>query len=99
MVVGVSRVEVFMPENHSLKDRRQATKKIVEKTKGRFSISIAEIESSNLWQRATIGFAVVGTRADHVHGVIETIHNYIESMYVGKIIDTKTEIMVIGDEV
>ena len=99
MVIGVSRVEVFMPENHSLKDRRQATKRIVEKTKGKFNISIAEIESTNLWQRATIGFAVVGSKTDHVHAAIENVHNYIESMYIGKIIDTKMEIMVIGDEI
>jgi uncharacterized protein len=99
MVVGVSRVEVFMSENHSLKEKRQATKRIVEKTKGKFNISIAEIESTNLWQRATIGFAVVGSKTHHVNAAIENVHNYIESLYVGKIINTKTEIMVIGDEI
>lgn len=98
MVVGVSRVEVFLPENHSLKDRRQATKRIVERTKAKFNVAIAEIDSTNLWQRATIGFAVVAARTDHVHAAIETIHDYIESMGVGEIIDTKSEIMVIRDD-
>jgi uncharacterized protein YlxP (DUF503 family) len=28
MVVGVSSVEIFLPENHSLKDKRQAVKKM-----------------------------------------------------------------------
>ncbi|HAR95204.1 MAG TPA: DUF503 domain-containing protein [Deltaproteobacteria bacterium] len=99
MVVGISRVDVFLSENHSLKDKRQAVRKIVEKTRSKFSISIAEVERTNLWQRATIGFSVVGSTADHVHKVIDTIHEFIESLYIGKIIDTKTEIVVVGDEV
>lgn len=88
-----------MSENHSLKDKRQAIRRIVEKTRSKFSISIAEVERTNLWQRATIGFSVVGSTADHVHKVIDTIHEFIESLYIGKIIDTKTEIVVVGDEV
>lgn len=99
MVVGISRVDVYLSENHSLKDKRQAIRRIVEKTRSKFSISIAEVERTNLWQRATIGFSVVGSTADHVHKVIDTIHEFIESLYIGKIIDTKTEIVVVGDEV
>ena len=43
MVVGVSSIEIFLPDNHSLKDKRQAIKKIVEKTRLKFNISIADL--------------------------------------------------------
>jgi hypothetical protein len=99
MVVGISRLEIFLPENHSLKEKRQAIKKIVERTRGKFNISIMETDQSNLWQKATVGFAVVGARQDHVASTIEGISRYIESMYIGKVIGSRTEIMVIGDEV
>lgn len=62
MVVGVSSIEIFLPDNHSLKDKRQAIKKIVEKTRLKFNISIADISQNNLWQRAIIGFSVVGVK-------------------------------------
>ncbi len=99
MVVGISRIEIFLPENHSLKEKRQAMKRIVERTKGKFNISIMEIDQTNLWQRATVGFAVVGARQDHVNETLDNVSKYIESMYVGKVIGSKAEIMVIGDEI
>ena len=99
MVVGLSRLVIFLPENHSLKEKRQAITRIVERTKGRFNISIMEIDQTNLWQKATIGFAVVGVKQDHVNSTIENVSRYIESMYIGQVIGSRTEIMVIGDEV
>jgi len=99
MVVGVSSVDIFLPENHSLKDKRQAVKKIVEKTRVKFNISIMEVDQTNLWQRARIGFSVVGVNQNHVGLAIENVCEYIESLYIGKIIDTRTEIIVMGNEV
>lgn len=99
MVVGVSSIEIFLPENHSLKDKRQAIKKIVEKTRVKFNISIADISQNNLWQRALIGFSIIGVKQDHVNSAIENICEYIESLYIGKIIDTRTEIIIIGNEI
>ncbi len=88
-----------MPENHSLKEKRQAIRRMVERTKGKFNISIMEVEQSNLWQKATIGFATVGVNRDHVNAMIDNVSKHIEEMYIGKVIGSKTEVIVIGDEV
>jgi hypothetical protein len=34
-----------------------------------------------------------------VERMIENIHTYIESMYIGKVIDTRTEILMVGNEI
>ncbi|MBA4417648.1 MAG: DUF503 domain-containing protein [Syntrophus sp. (in: bacteria)] len=99
MIVGVSTIEIFFPENHSLKDKRHGIKKIVEKIRTRFSISVMEVEQTNLWQRAHIGFAIIGVKKDHVDAAVENVHNFVESLYIGEIINTKTEIIVIGNEI
>jgi len=99
MIVGISTIEIFFPENQSLKDKRQSLRKIVEKTRAKFSISIMEINQNNLWQRARIGFSVVGVKQDHVNKMIDNVHDYIESLYLGSIIDTRTEIIVMGNEI
>ncbi len=99
MIVGVSSIELFFPENHSLKDKRQNITKIVEKVRAKFSISVMEVDLTNLWQRAHIGFAVVGVKKDHVNAAIENVHNYVESLYMGEIIGTTTEIIVLGNEI
>ncbi len=94
MIVGVSTIEIFFSESHSLKDKRQTTRKIVEKIRTKFNISVMEVEQTNLWQRAHVAFAIVGVKKDHVEAGIESIHKYVESLYVGEIIDTKTDIIV-----
>jgi uncharacterized protein len=99
MIVGVSNIEIFFPENHSLKDKRQALKKIVEKTRARFNISIMEVDQTNLWQRASIGFSVVGVKQNHVSAALDNVCEYIESLYVGEIIHSRTEIIVMGNEI
>ena len=99
MVVGISSVEIFLPENHSLKEKRQATKRIVERTRQKFNVSVMEVERTNLWQRVTVGFSVVGSGRDIVERMVENIHIFIESLYIGKVIDTSTEILVIGNEI
>jgi uncharacterized protein YlxP (DUF503 family) len=99
MVVGVSRIEIFFPEAHSLKDKRQMIKKIVEKTRAKFNVSMVEIADNNLWQKGCVGFAVMGIHKDHVQVAIENIQKYIESLYAGEIIDSWTEIIVMGNEI
>jgi uncharacterized protein len=94
MIVGVSTIEIFFSENHSLKDKRQTTRKIVEKIRTKFNISVMEVEQTNLWQRAHVGFAVVGVKKDHVDAAIENVHRFVESLYVGEVINTTTEIIV-----
>ncbi|MCS7280645.1 MAG: DUF503 domain-containing protein [Desulfobacterota bacterium] len=99
MFVGISSVEIFLPDNHSLKDKRQAIKKIVEKARSRFNISIIEVNKSNLWQKACVGFSVVGENVDQINRIIEDVHSFIESLYIGKVIDTRTEIIKMGNEI
>ncbi|MCX7965606.1 MAG: DUF503 domain-containing protein [Syntrophorhabdaceae bacterium] len=99
MIVGISVVEIFLPDSHSLKDKRQAVKKIIDKTRVKFNISMAELSENNLWQRAKIGFSVVGIKKDHIDMAMENVCNYIESLYIGKVISTSSEIIVLGHEI
>jgi uncharacterized protein len=94
MIVGVSIIEIFFSENHSLKDKRQTTRKIVERIRTRFNISVMEVEQTNLWQRAEVAFAIVGVKKDHVEAAVENVHRFVDSLYVGEIINTKTEIIM-----
>ena len=73
--------------------------KIVDKTRVKFNVSMVEIADTNLWQKGRIGYAVMGINKDHVQVAIENIQKYIESLYAGEIIDSWTEIIVMGNEI
>ena len=63
MLVGTLRVEVYIPGATSLKDKRQVVKGMIQKVQHRFNVSIAQLDGADLWQRATIGIAMVGAAA------------------------------------
>ena len=63
MVVGVLKVALILPENHSLKGKRSVLRKIQSRVSNKFNISVTECGDQELWQRALLGFGIVGSNA------------------------------------
>jgi hypothetical protein len=59
MVVAIGTFEVHFPEVHSLKGKRQIVKCVIDRVKAKFNASISEVGQNDLWQRGTIGVAMV----------------------------------------
>ena len=57
MVVGIMRLTLFLPENHSLKGKRQVLRAIKARVRNKFNVSIAESDDHDMWQRAELGIA------------------------------------------
>lgn len=71
MVVGVLRVSLHVPAARSLKDRRMAVKRAVERVRARFRVAVAEVGDLSLWQRATVAVCAVGNERAHVNEVLD----------------------------
>ncbi len=93
MVVGICRISLIIHDNHSLKGKRQVLKSIVEKVKNRYNISIAEVGSNDLWQRAELGLCAVGNDRASINSVMDKTMNFIESLHTAEIIDHTIEII------
>jgi uncharacterized protein YlxP (DUF503 family) len=57
--VGIAKVKLRLPDNLSLKGKRQVVKSLTARLKNKFNISVAEVEDNDLWQLATIGISFV----------------------------------------
>ncbi len=79
MNIGVCRVKIRLPENHTLKGKRQVVKSIVNRVKNTFNASIAEIEDHELWQLATIGISVVSNDSRHANEELSKIVDFISN--------------------
>jgi uncharacterized protein YlxP (DUF503 family) len=93
MVVGVCLIDIHLPENSSLKGKRQVMKRILERVKNRFNVSIAEVDDNDLWQRSKIGFSVVGNDRQFINASLDKVLNFIESLNVAEIINAQIEIL------
>lgn len=82
MYVLVGQADLFLPYSSSLKDKRQIIQSLVQRLRKRFSISMAEVDYNDLWQRSAIGFAAVcKTSADSdliLNTIISTIDSYAD---------------------
>ena len=85
MVVGVLKLTLFLPENHSLKGKRGVIKKIKARVANTFNVSITECDSHDLWQRAVLGISQVGTDVPHVDGALRQVVRFIDDMHVAEV--------------
>lgn len=59
MIVAIGTFELHLPETHSLKAKRHVIRCLIDRVKAKFNASIAEVAQQDLWQRGTIGVAMV----------------------------------------
>lgn len=59
MHAAALRVELRIPEARSLKDKRRTLQSVVAELRNRMSLSVAEIDHHDEWQRSTVGIAIV----------------------------------------
>lgn len=71
------RVEIRLPESHSLKSKRALVKPILENSRRRFSVAAAEVAHQDRWQRATLAMAVVASSASHAGEVLDRVERYV----------------------
>ncbi|MFC1901781.1 DUF503 domain-containing protein [Chloroflexota bacterium] len=94
MNVGVCKVSLRLPENLSLKGKRQIVKSITSRLRNKFNISVAEVGDNDAWQLATIGICYVSNDGRHTNQVLSGIVNFItNSRFDAEILDYEIEIL------
>ena len=94
MAVGVGRVTLRLPENHSLKGKRQVLKSLIARLHNRFNISAAEVDDQDSWQMAVIAFSCVSTNERHIDRVLSSAIAFIRTERLdAEIVDVETEVI------
>jgi len=93
MVVGICRVELRIPQTHSLKAKRQVLRKIKDRVKNKFNVSIAEVGENDKWQSSLLGLALVGNDRRQINSVLDVVINFIENLNAAEIINSEFEIL------
>jgi len=86
MVVGVLRVEVHLPRAQSLKDKRSVLKSLRDQMRGRFNIAVAELDSNEMWQRATVGISALSEERAYVEGLLKDVVEWLRSTHLVELI-------------
>ena len=81
MHVSVCQIELRLPENQSLKGKRQVIKSIITRLQNRYKVSVAEVDNQNLWQLSTLGIACVSNHRRHADETLSNVVKFIVQNY------------------
>ena len=95
MVIGVCKLDLLIPENHSLKGKRHVLRKLTDRVRHRFNVAISEVGDNDLWQRAQMGFCAVGNDRRHINSSLDKVINFIEQMNLVEMLQTEIEIITL----
>jgi len=96
MNVGVCKLSLRLPENSSLKGKRQVVKSITSRVGNQFNVSVAEIDDHDLWQIATIGVCYVSNSQRHANEVLSKVVNFIaNSRFEAELLNYEIEILTV----
>ena len=94
MNVGVCRISLRLPENQSLKGKRQVLKSIIARIRNQFNVSVAEVDDHDLWQLATIGICCVSNDKRYTNQVLSKVVAFIAgSRFEVEILNHEIEIL------
>lgn len=93
MIIGVLRVELYLNGNRSLKGKRRVLKSLIQRIRSRFkNVSISEVDSHDLWQRATIGISLVSNESSYVNSRLDQVSAFIYTEAQGVVLNSDLEI-------
>ncbi|MBA7604164.1 hypothetical protein ES703_11283 [subsurface metagenome] len=96
MNVGVCKINLRLPENSSLKGKRQILKPITTRVRNKFNVSVAEIDNHDQWQLATIGICCVSNDNRFTNEVLSKVMDFvINGHFEVEILDYEIEILPI----
>ena len=91
MVIAIQTWDLHLPGCHSLKDKRGVLKPLTTGLRRSLNLSVAETGHQDLWQRAEIACAVVGTARPVVEETLRAADRVVEETEGVRIVDVVTE--------
>lgn len=89
MLVALERFDLRIPGCGSLKEKRHVVKTLSNAIRSTFGVSVAEVDHHDLWQRTTLGVAVVSGEQYHARKVLHEVERLIERWAEVEVIDTE----------
>ena len=93
MVVGVLRLTLYIDESHSLKEKRSVLRKIKNRVRNEFNVSIAECDEHDLWQKTQLGICQVGADQAYIDGALQAAVRFIENMHLAEVGESEVEFL------
>lgn len=85
-------LELFLPDNRSLKGKRQILNHLKDQVRNRFNVSVAEVGENDLWQRCRLGVVIVSNERAFADQVLSKVVSFVAEDRRAVLLDYQLEI-------
>ena len=94
MTVGACRITLRLPENSSLKGKRQVVKSVISRVHNKYNVSIAEVGDNESWQIVSLGISCVSNNVRHADEMLSNVVKFIAgSRLDAELLDQEVEML------
>jgi uncharacterized protein YlxP (DUF503 family) len=72
-MIAFLTLELHIEAAQSLKDKRRVLRSLKDRLRASFNVSIAELDATSLWNRATVGVVAVSDSRDYLDGLMKNV--------------------------
>lgn len=99
MIIGVLKIDLVIPIDETIKERRNVIRSIKDMVRKKFNVSIAETtDDTEITGRAELGIVAVSGDSGHLQSVLNNVLNLIENYYSEMIADYQLDWLQYGTE-
>jgi hypothetical protein len=75
-LIAFLTLELRIEGAHSLKDKRQVLRSLKDRLRTQFNVAVAELDHTDLWQRATLGVVSISDSRDYLQGLMHSVERH-----------------------
>ena len=80
MHIGACRITLYLPDSHSLKDKRQVSRSLTARIRNKFNVAVAEDADNELWQRLTLLVCSASNEGSHANEMLSQVVDFVEEV-------------------
>ena len=72
-MIAFLTLELRIEAAQSLKDKRQVVRSLKDRLRAHFNVAVAELDSTGLWNQATVGVVSISDSRDYLDGLMKNV--------------------------
>ena len=76
--MGACEITLRLPDNRSLKGKRQVSRSLVQRIRNRFNVAVSEVADQDRWQTLSLGITCVSDDARHANEILSKVVDFVD---------------------
>jgi len=92
MYIGALRIELYMPQCHNLKEKRQIIRSVIDRVRNRFNVAVSEVDKNDLWQLCSLGIACISNSEYNAREILDGVDRCVRATGKAEVLESQLTI-------